>query len=352
MVETQLSKRIKIFQSGNAFEYTQYTFQAILHSYGTVHQLTFPSTSQQNGRAERKLHHILDTVHALFLSAKVSAPFWGKAALHVVHAINRIPSLVIQNKTPYEHLFRLPPDYHHLRSFSFACFVLLQPHEHKKLEPQSRLCCFLGFVVFLAMAKLKRGIGVMILPLIVFVEDELPNSNPKLGSPTSAPPEDRAQDIPPHHSTRDLVTLPPGKSAVGCKWIYKIKTRSNGSIERYKARLVTKGDPTDCRSTTSYCFLLGSSLISWRNKKQTHVARFNTEAEYRALVDTTFELFWLQWLLKDLDSDIENESPPKSESYVIPSQSVPPESQPVSIQVVDSQPSSSIESRLPTETTY
>ena len=27
---------------------------------------------------------------------------------------------------------------------------------------------------------------------------------------------------------------------VGCKWIYKIKTRSDGSIERYKAHLVTK----------------------------------------------------------------------------------------------------------------
>ena len=39
----------------------------------------------------------------------------------------------------------------------------------------------------------------------------------------------------------DLVTLPPGKSVVGCKWIYKIKTRSDGSIEGYKARLVAKG---------------------------------------------------------------------------------------------------------------
>ena len=28
---------------------------------------------------------------------------------------------------------------------------------------------------------------------------------------------------------------------VGYKWIYKIKTRSNGSIECYKARLVAKG---------------------------------------------------------------------------------------------------------------
>ena len=28
---------------------------------------------------------------------------------------------------------------------------------------------------------------------------------------------------------------------VGCKWIYKIKTRSDGSIKRYKTRLVAKG---------------------------------------------------------------------------------------------------------------
>ena len=41
--------------------------------------------------------------------------------------------------------------------------------------------------------------------------------------------------------TWDLVTLPPGQFVVGCKWIYKIKTRSDGSIERYKAYLVAKG---------------------------------------------------------------------------------------------------------------
>ena len=40
--------------------------------------------------------------------------------------------------------------------------------------------------------------------------------------------------------TWDLVTLPPGKSVIGSCWVYKIKTRSDGSIKRYKARLVVK----------------------------------------------------------------------------------------------------------------
>ena len=145
MVETQFSKCIKTFRFDNALEYTQYAFQVLLHSHGTVHHLTCPGTSQQNGQAERKLRHILDTIRALLLSAKVPAPFWGEAALNAVHAINRIPSAVIHNQTSYELLFGSPPDYHHLRSFGFACFVLLQPHEHNKLEPRSRLCCFLGY---------------------------------------------------------------------------------------------------------------------------------------------------------------------------------------------------------------
>ena len=51
------------------------------------------------------------------------------------------------------------------------------------------------------------------------------------------------------------------------------------------------GDPIDRRSTIGYCFLLGSSLISWRSKKQSVMARFSTEAEYRALADTISELF-------------------------------------------------------------
>ncbi|KAH9768480.1 Integrase catalytic domain-containing protein [Citrus sinensis] len=43
------------------------------------------------------------------------------------------------------------------------------------------------------------------------------------------------------NQTWELVDLPPGKKPVGCRWIYTIKYKADGSIERYKARLVVKG---------------------------------------------------------------------------------------------------------------
>ncbi|XP_062114469.1 uncharacterized protein LOC133825558 [Humulus lupulus] len=46
---------------------------------------------------------------------------------------------------------------------------------------------------------------------------------------------------PKHNGMWKLVELPPDKKVIGCKWVFTIKFNANGSIERYKARLVSKG---------------------------------------------------------------------------------------------------------------
>ena len=43
------------------------------------------------------------------------------------------------------------------------------------------------------------------------------------------------------NNTCVLSNLPPGKKPIGCKWVYKIKYKSNGTLDKYKARLVPKG---------------------------------------------------------------------------------------------------------------
>ncbi|KAJ9547369.1 hypothetical protein OSB04_019912 [Centaurea solstitialis] len=89
--------------------------------------------------------HILDTIRTLLISAKCPEHFWGEAAFTAVYTINRHPTPTLQNKSPYDTLHGITPAYEHLKVRGCACFVQLQPHEHTKLQPHSRLCLFLGY---------------------------------------------------------------------------------------------------------------------------------------------------------------------------------------------------------------
>lgn len=40
------------------------------------------------------------------------------------------------------------------------------------------------------------------------------------------------------NKTWKIISLPEGKKPVGCKWVHKIRHRSDGTIERHKAHLV------------------------------------------------------------------------------------------------------------------
>ena len=43
------------------------------------------------------------------------------------------------------------------------------------------------------------------------------------------------------NNTWSVCYLPEDKHTIGCKWVYKVKFNSDGSMERYKTRLVAKG---------------------------------------------------------------------------------------------------------------
>jgi hypothetical protein len=53
----------------------------------------------------------------------------------------------------------------------------------------------------------------------------------------------------------------------------------------------------DRKSTSTYCFSLGSSMVSWSNMKQLCVALSTVEAEYVAACAARREAVWLQKLM-------------------------------------------------------
>ncbi|XP_020961341.1 uncharacterized protein LOC110263845 [Arachis ipaensis] len=65
------------------------------------------------------------------------------------------------------------------------------------------------------------------------------------------------------------------------------------------------GYPDSRRSTSAYCFYLGSSLVTWKSKKQLTVVASSSKAEYRALALATREAQWLSYVLHDLGVPIQ-----------------------------------------------
>lgn len=111
MAENILSTKVKYFQSDGALELTRGVFKTFLDDCGIVSRISCPHTPEQNGVAERKHRHITEMGLSLLFQAKMPKRYWLEAFNTAVYLINRLPTPVLQGKSPHELLFGKPPDY-------------------------------------------------------------------------------------------------------------------------------------------------------------------------------------------------------------------------------------------------
>ena len=118
-------------------------FSNFLKQKGIIHQTTCVYTPQQNGISERKNCHLLEMTRALMFQTNVPKIYWSDAILTATYLINRLPSVVLKNKSPLEIIYQRKIIFNHLRIFGCTCYV----HQNKrdKLDHTSIKAIFLGY---------------------------------------------------------------------------------------------------------------------------------------------------------------------------------------------------------------
>jgi len=143
LVERQFSLKIKSVQTDWGDEYRK--LSTFFQTIGIHHRLICPHTHEQNGTVERRHRHIVETSLTLLGQCKAPFRFWNYAFDTLVYLINRMPTLVLDNRSPFDCLFQQSPDYHFLRTFGCLCFPFLRPYNNNKLDFRSSPCVFFGY---------------------------------------------------------------------------------------------------------------------------------------------------------------------------------------------------------------
>ncbi|RVW31828.1 Retrovirus-related Pol polyprotein from transposon RE1 [Vitis vinifera] len=188
-------------------EYLSTEFQAFLASKGIIHQRSCPSTPQQNGVAERKNRHLLDvfSLSTRYCVYETLRP----QSLSVAHPISDPTTLQMQSVAA--------------PSVRRSSRVSVPPNRY-------------GF----PSSSSGNSISALTAALSKFDIPTCYSHAAKHDCWRQAMQEEIAA-LEANH-TWDIEPCPPTIVPLGCKWVYSVKVRSDGSLDRYKARLVALGN--------------------------------------------------------------------------------------------------------------
>ena len=65
-----------------------------------------------------------------------------------MYLINRLPTQILRNKSPYQLVYNQEPEYGLLMNFGCTCYPCLRPYTTSKLDSRSERCVFLGYSAF------------------------------------------------------------------------------------------------------------------------------------------------------------------------------------------------------------
>ncbi|RVW36513.1 Retrovirus-related Pol polyprotein from transposon TNT 1-94 [Vitis vinifera] len=280
-IQTQFNISIRVLRNDNVREYFSAPFTSFMSQHGILHQSSCAHTPQQNGVAERKNRHLVETARTLLLHSN-------------------IPHSLLFPDQPF---YFFPP-----RVFGCTCFVHILTPRQDKLSAKATKCIFLGC------SRLQKGYRCYSFETHryffsadgTFFEDSpffsTSESLPVFAvlplpiiSPSDAVPSRPLQVYHRHHrvvvpplaevpadslpipSASPVTALPPStnlpialrkaplrlfsiQAADKQCWVYTVKVGPDGQVNRLKARLVAKGY-TQTKDLGKFKYFLGIEIV-------------------------------------------------------------------------------------------
>ncbi|WVZ15253.1 hypothetical protein V8G54_012819 [Vigna mungo] len=300
LVENQSKCKMQMIRSDNGTEYTSKKFNKFCEDTGVEHQLTAPYSPQQNGTAERKNRTIMEMARCLLHDKDLPKKFWAEAVNTAVFLLNRLPTKALQHRTPFEAWYGYKPELFNLKIFGCLCFSYIPHIKRDKLDKKAESGIFVGYSLISKAYRiyLPHRNKVIVSRDVKFLEfdcwswkdnkflEQFDCLNWKGNNELGLQEENEDVDDEPVRGTRllsdiyqrcnvavmepggyeeaatdkkwinameeelkmieknqtwELVDRPSHKKVIGVKWVYRTKFNPDGSVNKYKARLVVKG---------------------------------------------------------------------------------------------------------------
>ena len=296
-VADQTGQMVKRIRSDHGKEFESAKVQQFLEDNDIIHEYSAIYVHEQNGMAERENRTLTSLARSMLEARGLPKKLWAEAVATAAYTMNRIPNRD-DEKTPYEMWFGKKPDVSHLRIFGCPAYRLIDESQRKKWDPKAQRMIFVGYDVTTKNYRLwdEETNRVITCKHVSFDEDAIVTSIQKQpevrrgpGRPRKVPVEavgeparlaaadkefvhgdelalatltdpqsvEEALGGPDHKewmsamqkeiasqaekNTWELTDLPTGKKAIDCKWIFRVKYNTDGSLDKRKARIVARG---------------------------------------------------------------------------------------------------------------
>ncbi len=144
IIKTQFENSIKALHFDKGGEYTSTKFKEFCKDHGVMQQFTQIHSLHQNNVTKQQHQTFIQQVKNMAFGANIPASLWVETISTTNYLINMSPTRANGGLSPYQQLFGVPLDFHHLRVFGCVSFVHISVH-NTKWSPKSSCYVFVGY---------------------------------------------------------------------------------------------------------------------------------------------------------------------------------------------------------------